>query len=76
MKREPKTPRTKRHRVRYWFHPDSFTAWYGRYRRLPKGKRAKSGQWWRRTTVDTTKTFAKIVNEAWGTGRTVEWSEA
>lgn len=50
MTRRPKTPRTKRHHVRVWLAGDhGFRVWHGAYRRQPNGRRAKSGQWAKRT---------------------------
>ena len=60
MSRQAKTPRTKRHHeVCDVFGPHKWMpgvarwpfdgTWTPAYRRQPKGKRAKSGQWWGRT---------------------------
>lgn len=74
MNKQPKTPRTKRHHlVCDVFGPHKWMpgmarwpydgTWTPAYRRLPKGKRAKSGQWWRRIPVEFQKVFDQITAE-------------
>ena len=69
MNRQAKTPRTKRHHeVCDVFGPHKWMpgvdrwpfdgTWTPAYRRQPKGKRAKSGQWWRRSPCPVRLGFA------------------
>lgn len=46
--RRPKTPRTNFERKWFDFHTELHDDAPLGYRRQPKGRRAKSGQWWRR----------------------------
>lgn len=46
--RRPKTPRTDFERKWFDFHTELHDPAPLGYRRQPKGRRAKSGQWWRR----------------------------
>lgn len=53
MTRRPKTPTTGPQWTKWnWWSPEVFRIEYGRFRRQPKGRRAKSGQWWRRMTTN------------------------
>ena len=68
MTREPKTPRTKRDLTDAKFAELLACPIEWGYRRPPKGKRAKSGQWWRRHPLNlpiVDDSFAEIVNKAW-----------
>lgn len=54
MKRQEKTPRTKQQRrCQDAFDDEGFHLLYGAWRRLPKGRRTKSGQWWKRPIPKT-----------------------
>lgn len=48
MTRLPKTPRTAFERKWFDFHTELHDPAPLGYRRQPKGKRRKSGQWWKR----------------------------
>jgi hypothetical protein len=74
MTLEPKTPRTNYQRCcAALFGIEGFRFVYGGYRRLPKGRRAKSGQWWHphRQPLEP-KTVMEVIDEHHDSRRVME----
>lgn len=63
MNKQPKTPRTKRALAEAEFAELLVCSIEWGYRRAKKGRRSKSGQWWKRIPIEFHRAFAQITTD-------------